>query len=76
MRHFATENIQAETKNWKMFNIIKDIQIKSIMRYKHIPNRMAKIKFWNVVTTKQRIAGGKVKWYNCSAKLLGSSMGI
>lgn len=32
-----------------MFNVIKDIQIKSIMRYTHIPNRMAKIKFWKVV---------------------------
>ena len=37
-----------------MFNIIKDIQIKSIMRYTHIPNRMAKIKFWKVVATKAK----------------------
>lgn len=41
-------------KNIEIFNIIKDIQIKSIMRYKHIPNRMAKIKFWKVVVTKAK----------------------
>lgn len=43
-----------QIKNIEIFNIIKDIQIKSIMRYKHIPNRMAKIKFWKVVVTKAK----------------------